>query len=214
MLLLGTSITTASETVFEINNKLSNLDIEGNSVKYLRVFDQLVDDLREDGIRFSYDGTMVKNDYSGVPYFLVKNVQVYIKKEIFEKYKKHAILLDKQTFFNDAIKRYSYSYIFSNSEYQWAKPKLKLKMEILDENNRVMYSRDIKAVFTGNGISNGTGVGFENFFRYLSYSKEYQVFSDKSIADNISIFRDQAIHMSLEDMQRIKAIKFRVLDNK
>ena len=210
IMLLGINVATASETVFEINNKLSEINIDNKSVEYSRVFDELVSDLKENGISFSYDGTMVKNDYRGVPYFLVKNVQVYIKKEIFENYKKQAKLLNQQTFFNDAIKRYSYRYIFSNSEYQWAKPKLKLKMEILDENNRVMASRDIKTQFK----VDGTGVMFEAFFRHLlHYSKENKDFSDESIEDKINIFRDHEIYMSLEEIQRIKSIKFRVDDN-
>lgn len=209
IMFLGANLATASETVFEINNKLSEININKKSIEYSQVFDELVGDLREHGISFSYDGTMVKNDYRGA-YFLVKNVQVYIKKEIFEKYKKQAILLNQQTFFYDAIKRYEYRYIFSNSEYQWAKPKLKLKMEILDENNRVMASRDIKTQFK----VDGTGVMFEAFFRHLlHYSKENKDFSDESIADKINIFRDYEIYMSLEEMQRIKTIKFRVEDN-
>lgn len=209
IMFLGANLATASETVFEINNKLSEININKKSIEYFQVFDELVGDLREHGISFSYDGTMVKNDYRGA-YFLVKNVQVYIKKEIFEKYKKQAILLNQQTFFYDAIKRYEYRYIFSNSEYQWAKPKLKLKMEILDENNRVMASRDIKTQFK----VDGTGVMFEAFFRHLlHYSKENKDFSDESIADKINIFRDYEIYMSLEEMQRIKTIKFRVEDN-
>ncbi|WP_180168782.1 hypothetical protein [Acinetobacter sp. YH12021] len=212
MLLLVTTITIASETVFEINNKLSNFDIEENSVKYLRVFDQLVDDLRENGIRFSYDGTMVKNDYRGVPYFLVKNIQVYIKKEIFEKYEKHESLLDKQTFFNDAIKRYGQSYIFSNLEYKWAKPKLKIKMELLDANQKEIFSGYIK---TSSMLNDGTGVPFEHFFRYITrYKQDNKVFHDVSIAENISMFRDKEIHISLEEIQRIKSIKFKVLDNR
>ncbi len=91
---LGANLATASETVFEINNKLSEININKKSIEYSQVFDELVGDLREHGISFSYDGTMVKNDYRGA-YFLVKNVQVYIKKEIFEKYKTSLISASK-----------------------------------------------------------------------------------------------------------------------
>lgn len=163
-MLLGATFASASETVFEINNKLSEINIDKKSVEYTRVFDELVNDLKDDGIRFTYDGTAVRSGYNGTPYFLVKNVQVFIKKEIFEKYAQYSNLLDQRTFFNSAIKSYGQSYIFSNLEYAWAKPKLKIKMDLLDDREMIIASRNIK---TNSMLNDGNGVSFEHFFYIL-----------------------------------------------
>lgn len=211
-MLLVVTFATASETEFEINNKLSEINIDKKSVEYSRVFDELVNDLKEDGIRFTYEGTAVRNGYNGTPYFLVKNVQVYIKKEIFEKYAQYSNLLDQQTFFNNAIKSYGQKYIFSNLEYEWAKPKLKIKMDLLDDRKMTIASRNIK---TNSMLNDGDGVSFEHFFIYIArHRQDNKQFQDVSIAESISMFRDKEFNISLEEMQRIKLIKFKVVDNK
>lgn len=210
-MLLGATFASASETVFEINNKLFEINIDKKSVEYTRVFDELVNDLKDDGIRFTYDGTVVRNGYNGTPYFLVKNVQVFIKKEIFEKYAQYSNLLDQRTFFNSAIKSYGQSYIFSNLEYAWAKPKLKIKMDLLDDREMIIASRNIK---TNSMLNDGDGVSFEHFFLYIArHRQDNKQFQDVSIAENISMFRDKEFNISLEEMQRIKSIRFRVDHN-
>lgn len=210
-MLLGATFASASETVFEINNKLSEINIDKKSVEYTRVFDELVNDLKDDGIRFTYDGAAVRSGYNGTPYFLVKNVQVFIKKEIFEKYAQYSNLLDQQTFFNSAIKSYGQSYIFSNLEYAWAKPKLKIKMDLLDDREMIIASRNIK---TNSMLNDGDGVSFEHFFLYIArHRQDNKQFQDVSIAENISMFRDKEFNISLEEMQRIKSIRFRVDHN-
>lgn len=210
-MLLGATFASASETVFEINNKLSEINIDKKSVEYTRVFDELVNDLKDDGIRFTYDGAAVRSGYNGTPYFLVKNVQVFIKKEIFEKYAQYYNLLDQRTFFNSAIKSYGQSYIFSNLEYAWAKPKLKIKMDLLDDREMIIASRNIK---TNSMLNDGDGVSFEHFFLYIArHRQDNKQFQDVSIAENISMFRDKEFNISLEEMQRIKSIRFRVDHN-
>lgn len=210
-MLLGATFSSASETVFEINNKLSEINIDKKSVEYTRVFDELGNDLKDDGIRFTYDGAAVRSGYNGTPYFLVKNVQVFIKKEIFEKYAQYSNLLDQRTFFNSAIKSYGQSYIFSNLEYAWAKPKLKIKMDLLDDREMIIASRNIK---TNSMLNDGDGVSFEHFFLYIArHRQDNKQFQDVSIAENISMFRDKEFNISLEEMQRIKSIRFRVDHN-
>ena len=72
---LGTA--SASDTIFQINNKLAEVDLNQNAFQYSKIFNSLVKDLKENGLGFSYDGTEVRNDYRGKPYFLVKNVVVF-----------------------------------------------------------------------------------------------------------------------------------------
>jgi hypothetical protein len=99
---LGTA--SASDTIFQINNKLAEVDLNQNEFQYSKIFNSLVKDLKENGLGFSYDGTEVRNDYRGKPYFLVKNVRVYIKKEIFEKNEEYSTIVEKQTFLITLLK--------------------------------------------------------------------------------------------------------------
>lgn len=203
---LGTA--SASDTIFPINNKLAEVDLNQNAFQYSKIFNSLVKDLKENGLGFSYDGTEVRNDYRGKPYFLVKNVRVYIKKEIFEKNEEYSTIVEKQTFFNNAIKDYGQSYIFSNLEYAWAKPKLKIKMDLLDSNNRSISSRQIK---TNSMLNDGTGVSFEHFFKYINrINKDNRIFDDVDISENISVFRDKEFDIGLDEIQNIRSIRFRV----
>ena len=205
---LGTA--SASDTIFQINNKLAEVDLNQNAFQYSKIFNSLVKDLKENGLGFSYDGTEVRNDYRGKSYFLVKNVRVYIKKEIFEKNEEYSTIVEKQTFFNNAIKDYGQSYIFSNLEYAWAKPKLKLKikMDLLDSNNRSISSREIK---TNSMLNDARGVSFEHFFKYINrMNKDNRIFDDVDISENISIFRDKEFDIGLDEIQNIRSIRFRV----
>ena len=198
----------ASDTIFPINNKLAEVDLNQNAFQYSKIFNSLVKDLKENGLGFSYDGTEVRNDYRGKPYFLVKNVRVYIKKEIFEKNEEYSTIVEKQTFFNNAIKDYGQSYIFSNLEYAWAKPKLKIKMDLLDSNNISISSREIK---TNSMLNDGRGVSFEHFFKYINrINKDNRIFDDVDISENISVFRDKEFDIGLDEIQNIRSIRFRV----
>lgn len=203
---LGTA--SASDTIFQINNKLAEVDLNQNALQYHKVFNSVVKDIKENGLVFSYDGTEVRNGYGGEPYFLVKNIKIYIKKEIFERNIEYSTIVDKQTFFNNAIKNYGQSYIFSNLEYTWAKPKLKIKMDLLDNNSRSIASRELK---TNSMLNDGTGVSLEHFFRYVHRrNKDNKIFHDVDISEKISAFRDIEFYLGLDEIQQIKSIRFRV----
>ena len=129
----------ASEQVFKINNTLSQIDLDQEDLRKIDIFNQLINDIKNFGVKFSYSGTSVVNDYRGIPYFKVKDVKIFIKKEVFEKYAQYADIYSKKTLFNNSIEKFGSQYIFSNNlSYQWSYPKFRAKIELLDANGGVM----------------------------------------------------------------------------
>ena len=54
----------------------------------MNILNQLVDDIYTDGILFSYRGSKTTVNEYGQNYFILNDVSISLKKEIYEKYKK------------------------------------------------------------------------------------------------------------------------------
>lgn len=195
----------AGDQIFEIKNPLTKIDLEGTLDEYIDAFNQVTDDLKNDGIKFTYSGTRVATDTRGAPYFEVKDVHIVIKKDFFEKNTKYSELISKQTLFKAAQDKFDIYYIFNQAN--GTNTKLSLRMEVLDSTDKVLCRDHLSTI-----INNHTDVTYIDIFDYLNKTKsENKAFSDIDISNRFST--DYQCHMPLTEIQKINSIKFSTIDN-
>ena len=195
----------ASEQVFRINNTLAQMDVEGEVDKYIAVLDRLTEDMKNDGIFFSYNGTKVSGENFCI------NVNIYIKKEIFEKYRKYGgLTTQSKTIWGEAENKYQKLHKYKNwfitgllPGFFATNPRLDFKLELLDVNK--------KRIFNDQNFSQGVnGIQtYRSFFEYINMIEG----SNKNF-NNLLIYsqKDRCYNLPLAEIQKIDAIKFSVID--
>lgn len=194
-----TCVNAASEQVFKVNNTLAQMDVEREVDQYVTILDQLAEDIKNGGMVFKYNGTNVSDRG-----FTIVKPQIYIRKEIFEKYKKYAHVIQRKTIWNEIANRYynqDHDYgggIFTGQACMDLKSKLLLKIELLDVNGKV--------------ISSQSPCFYDQLFRYrvfLNYMSDHENFSDYYL----SMGGDSVFRLPLAEIKRIDSIRFSINDN-
>ena len=193
----------ASEQVFKINNTLATMDIDAKVNVYIAVLDSLTNDIKNDGIEFKYDGVKVSG---GVLY--VVGVKVYLKREIFEKYRKYANINRTTTIWNEVLKKYNWDiFLYGNNGY---KCKLAFRLDLLDGSGKVI-DKDIFGIpYMQQDIFGKRGAGgmYSEFFNHIRYMGTH----NKSFGDELLYQGDMKYNLPLSEIQKIDAIKFSVID--
>lgn len=211
-LLITNASTNASEQTFTINNSLEDFTSSEKIKNQINILNQLINDIYSDGIRFSYKGSKTTLDSWGQNYFILNDVSISLKKEIYEKYRKHHTSNDSDVLFNEVIKQYGDYWIFLADQKDCCKGKLKIYIELLDSGNN-MITQHVIRVADMEDNSRG-GLTFRSFFNTIDKLK-----TKKLAAKDISLLETDYnaltaniyFRLPIEDIKRIKYVKFKVV---
>ncbi len=202
----------ASEQTFTINNSLDNFASSQKISEQINVLNQLVDDIYTDGIVFSYDGSKTTVDSYGINYFILNNVSILLKKEIYDKYRRYHSINDSKVLFNEVIKQYGDYWIFLTDSKDCCQGKLKIYIELLDIDNNIISRHTVRVMDTAN--NSGGGLTFSGFFDTIDIL-EGRKLAAKDISlletDFNSLAGDVYFKLPIDDIKRIKYVKFRVV---
>lgn len=206
------SNTNASEQTFTINNSLEDFTSDEKIKTQMNILNQLVDDIYTDGILFSYRGSKTTVNEYGQNYFILNDVSISLKKEIYEKYKKYHTFNDSKVLFNEIIEQYGDYWIFLTDKKDCCKGKLKIYIELLDSNNNMIAKDEVRVADTAG--NSGGGLTFRSFFDTID-----ELATKNLVSKNISLLEtnynaltgDFHFRLPIEDIKKIKYVKFKVV---